>query len=341
MFNTVYRLVAPRRFEAAFQNLTLEGDTVLVRPEYLSICHADQRYFQGNRSLEVLREKLPMALIHEGVGRVVLDASGEFPKGQRVIMIPNIPTEEDAVIGENYLRSSKFCSSGYDGFMRDYVTLPKSRFLPIGDGIPNEIAAFIELVSVSYHAITRLESYRNKRTEVIGIWGDGNLGYITSLLMKTMHPERKVVIIGVNQEKLSSFTFADEVYLVNNLPEKFSIDHGFECVGGIYSERAINQMIEVIQPEGTISLLGVSENNVSINTRMILEKGLRLFGSSRSSRRDFEGVLELLNANHSLVHYLGTLVYSTLEVRDIGDVTKAFEQDQQKQMGKTILKWNI
>ena len=315
MLNTVYRLVSPRRFEAAFQNLSLGEDTVLVRPEYLSICHADQRYYQGKRSPDVLKRKLPMALIHEGIGSVVYDASGEFKKGQRVVMIPNIPTEEDTVIGENYLRSSYFCSSGHDGFMRDYVTLPKSRFLPIEDSIPNEVAAFIELVTVSYHAIMRLESIR--------------------------HPLRKVVIMGVNEEKLSSFTFADEVHLVNDLTAYFVMDHGFECVGGIYSECAINQMIDVIKPEGTMSLLGVSETNVNINTRMILEKGLRLFGSSRSGRQDFAGVLSLLYQHPSLIRYLETLVHSVIEINNMQDIAKAFELDQQKQVGKTILKWNI
>ena len=33
--------------------------------------------------------------------------------------------------------------------------------------------------------------------------------------------------------------------------------------------------------------MGVSENFVEINTRMMLEKGLRMFGSSRSGRKDF------------------------------------------------------
>lgn len=221
MLNTVYRLVAPRRIEVAFQNISIEKDMVLVRPEYLSICHADQRYFQGNRKHEVLRKKLPMALIHEGTGRVVYDGTGEFQKGQRVVMIPNVPMEKDDVIGENYLRTSRFCSSGYDGFMRDYVTLPKSRFLPVSDMIPDQVAAFIEIVSVSYHAIKRMEAFSHSRRQVFGVWGDGNLGYITTLLLKTMHPEWKVVIIGVNQEKLSTFTFVDEVYFVDDLPEGF------------------------------------------------------------------------------------------------------------------------
>jgi hypothetical protein len=43
-----------------------------------------------------------------------------------VAMVPNDPTEEDPIIAENYLRSSRFRSSGYDGFMQDYVFLKRS-----------------------------------------------------------------------------------------------------------------------------------------------------------------------------------------------------------------------
>lgn len=46
MLNTVYRLVAPRRFEVAFNDIDLNSDKVVVRPTHLSICHADQRYYQ-------------------------------------------------------------------------------------------------------------------------------------------------------------------------------------------------------------------------------------------------------------------------------------------------------
>ena len=40
-------------------------------------------------------------------------------------------------------------------------------------------------------------------------------------------------------------------------------------------------------------MMGVSERNVPINTRMVLEKGLRIFGNSRSGRADFLGVLKM------------------------------------------------
>ena len=119
MLNTVYRLVAPRRFEVAFNDIDLNSDKVVVRPTHLSICHADQRYYQGTRPADVMAKKLPMALIHEAIGDVVYDATGEFKPGELVVMIPNTPVEKDDVIAENYLRSSKFRASGFDGFMQE------------------------------------------------------------------------------------------------------------------------------------------------------------------------------------------------------------------------------
>lgn len=83
----------------------------MVRPPHLSICNADQRYYQGKRSAKVLKQKLPMALIHEGIGDVVFDPRGEFATGQTVVMVPNTPFEKDGIIAENYLRSSKFRAS--------------------------------------------------------------------------------------------------------------------------------------------------------------------------------------------------------------------------------------
>lgn len=109
MINTVYRLVAPRRFEIAFEDINLFGENAIVRPTYLSICNADMRYYLGTRDAKVLAEKLPMALIHEGVGEVFLDPTGTFKTGDKVVMVPNAPVEKDEFIAENYLRSSKFC----------------------------------------------------------------------------------------------------------------------------------------------------------------------------------------------------------------------------------------
>lgn len=339
MLNTVYRLVAPRRFEVTFNEIDLFGENVIVRPTHLSICHADQRYYQGTRPAEILAEKLPMALIHEGIGEVVRDPKGEFQPGDKVVMIPNTPSVEDPVIGENYLRSSRFRASGFDGFMQDNVEMKRDLLVRLPQDIDPAVAAFTELVSVSVHALSRFESIAHQRRDVVGIWGDGNLGYITAVLFKAMFPDTKLYIFGAAFEKLADFTFADQTFMVQDIPADLMVDHAIECVGGQFSQKAIDQIIDHIQPEGTISLLGVSEYAIPINTRMVLEKGLRLFGSSRSGRADFRRTVALYESNPEIISYLKKIVGARIEVRSIKDMTKAFETDIQKTIGKTIMIW--
>ena len=255
-------------------------------------------------------------------------------------MIPNTPESEDEIIAENYRRDSKFRASGFDGFMQDVVDIRRDRIVSLPEGINPLVAAFTEIVSVSVHALTRFDKIAHKRRDCVGIWGDGNLGYITSVFFKAMFPETKLCIFGVNRDKLSDFTFADETYLVSQIPEDLCIDHAIECVGGEGSPKAINQIIDYIRPEGTISILGVSENPVSLNTRMMLEKGLRMFGSSRSGREDFIKTIELYQSNPEIPEYLQNIVGGVYKIRTIDDMRKAFEADIHKEFGKTIMIWS-
>lgn len=339
MINIIYRLVHPKLFEEFYDEADIKNN-VVVRPTHLSICQADQRYYQGNRDPETLSQKLPMALIHEGIGEVIKDGTGTFDIGDLVVIIPNTPVESDEIIAENYLRSSKFRASGFDGFMQDYIISSPNRLLKLPSNVNKEVASFTELVSVSVHAITRFNGIAHKRKKTIGVWGDGNLGYITALLLKTLLPESSIIVFGKTDEKLNIFTFVDETYKVNKVPDGLKIDHAFECVGGPGSQLAINQIIDNIHPEGTISLLGVSEYIVPINTRMILEKGLYLFGTSRSGRDDFIKTIKIFDNNPKFVSYLENIINDVIHVRTLDDINNAFEKDFNSNFGKTVLVWD-
>lgn len=340
MLNTVYRLVAPRRFEIEFSDLNL-NEGVLVRPTYMSICHADQRYYQGTRPMEVMKQKLPMALIHESTGRVVYDPDHRFAPGEAVVMIPNTPTEKDRYIEENYLRSSRFRGSGYDGFMQENVQMNRDRIIPVPKGLPGDVAAFTELVSVSRHAISRFEKHAFTPLDRIAVWGDGNLGYITALLIRSLLPDCHITVCGKHDEKLAAFSWADETLNVADIPENMAFDHAFECVGGTGSQSAISQIIDHINPEGVIALMGVSENPPGVNTRMVLEKGLTLLGSSRSGRQDFLDTFQVYRDDPEVVGYLQNLAGNVTAIRSVADMNQAFETDMQKSIGKTIMKWEV
>ncbi|MEK5444559.1 ribitol-5-phosphate dehydrogenase [Fredinandcohnia sp. FSL W7-1320] len=341
MINQVYRLVSPRQFEISYKDRSIQSDRVIVRPTNLSICAADQRYYTGTRGEEALSKKLPMALIHEAIGEIVYDPDGEFQPGTKVVMVPNTPIEQDEIVAENYLRSSKFRSSGYDGFMQDYVFLKRDRFVVLPENVNQHVAAFTELITIAMHSITRFERLAHSRRKTFAVWGDGNLGYITSLILKKKFQGCKVISCGKTQYKLDNFSFVDEVYNINEIPENVTFDHAFECVGGIGSQYAINQIIDHISPEGSISILGVSEYPVEINTRMVLEKGITLIGSSRSGYHDFKNTVDFLSENPDVVDYLETLIGSVNEIRCIQDVINAFEKDLSTSWGKTVMEWKI
>ena len=337
MINIVYRLKSPKFFVEAIDEIELDG--VVVRPTYLSICQADQRYYQGSRPAEILKEKLPMALIHEGIGEVVYDASGEFEDGDKVVMIPNTPQGEDVCRG-NYSYNSKFRGSGFDGFTSDLIKLDPSRVVKIPDDFNPNVSAFIELLTVAYQGIGKFSEIAITPKDTLGVWGDGNLGFITALLLKDKFPDSKVIVFGKHLENLNLFSFADEVHQILNVPDDLAIDHAFECVGSSASQSAIEQMIDLINPQGTINLFGVSEYPIPINTRMVLEKGLTIQGNSRSEREDFVGVVETLEQNPILFEHLEKLITNVCEIQSLDDLKEAFDKDHISNFGKTILKWN-
>lgn len=341
MINQVYRLVSPRQFEITYRDKSIISEEVVIRPTHLSICAADQRYYTGTRGEEAMKKKLPMALIHEGIGEVVFDPTGQLRVGAKVVMVPNQPTETDPYIGENYLRTSKFRSSGFDGFMQDYVFLKHDRIVELPHDLNMDVAAFTELVTIAVHCISRFELKAHQRRDTFGVWGDGNLGFITCLLLKKLYPESKVYIFGKTQYKLNHFSFVDQAIKIEDIPEGIAVDHAIECAGGKGSQYAVEQIIDIIKPEGMICLLGVSEYPIEVNTRMVLEKGLTLLGSSRSGTDDFRRTVNIYKEYPDVIDYLSTMVGEVHEVRKLSDATKAFESDLSSSWGKTVMRWLI
>ena len=339
MINAQYKLIAPRVIETYFTNVELAKDDVLVRPEKLSICKADMRYYFGLRDAKVLKSKLPLALIHEAMGTVIYDPSGKLQKGDKVVLLPNIPGNTERCV-ENYALDSKFRSSKADGFMQEMMCLPHSQIVKYVN-IPDDIASFTEFISVGVHAVNTYRKKINRKPRRIGVWGDGGLGYIVSALLKYYFPEVSLSVIGVQKSKLELFRFADELYTIDEISEgEIWFDDTFECVGGQSSENAINQMIDIINPEGIITLLGVSENPVGINTRMVLEKGLQLIGRSRSGRVDFEEAVRILETDRRFLSRMKMIVSNVMEITSINDISDAFDLARGADF-KIVMNWNI
>lgn len=293
MIKQVIRLIRPGLFLPCFAVETPQDDDILIRPRFLSICAADQRYFQGNRPPEVLAQKLPLALFHEAVGEVLHDPSGEFKPGAFCVLLPGgTESEED---DSNYKRGAFFRSSNADGFCQEAMCLKRDEILPV-PGEPAWIYVFTELMSVCCQALRKLEKVATIPDGArIGIWGDGAMAYMMALTLSQLKPQCSLAVFGKHDDKLVNFSFADYRINIADKTNATTVDMAFECVGGAGSQTAISQAIQRLVPTGSLVLMGVSEIAPVVPTRLILEKGLTLVGTSRSTKKDFECAIELIS----------------------------------------------
>ena len=339
MINRIYRLKEAGHIDPDFGSVSLAEPYVIVRPNYLSICAADQRYYRGERSPEAMKKKLPMALIHEGMGTVLWDPTNTFKPGESVVMIPNVAAQNDDYIKENYRAESHFLSSGHDGFMQDYVALPPEQLirLPENAGIHYVLT---ELLSVACNAIATHQELSRNHGKRFGIWGCGSMGYILALALRMTYPDAEITVIGRSREKLYYCSFADRLMLTSEEIAPNSFDCCFECVGGSTSQQAVEQMISAVRPQGSIVLLGVSEEPVPMNTRMVLEKGLVVLGASRSSRADFEMAVAMIGRKKRMENYLKVIISQVVPVENLRDVNRAFQSDGAMPF-KTVMEWKM
>lgn len=344
MFAKSYKITEPKRFEIFVEDI--RNENVLVRPDYLAVCKADIRYYLGNRSLRVLKRKFPMSLIHEATGVVIRDKSGKLKNGQRVVLLPCRKAECDGTkceicvrnnphLLDNYCPDSKFCSSNHDGFSKELVDIEHEYILPIPDEIGPE-AVFSELISVGCCAMRRAGFTDGNSNESVTVWGDGIMGFIIALVAKYGYG-CKVNVVGLSKEKLAQFDFAD-IYYSNDIEALPRMSVAIEAVGGNASGIAANQAIDKLYSGGKLILAGVANDNVPLNTRMVLEHGISIRGTTRSVRCDFEKAIELLTIP-KFREQIKKLLISIENVNNIRDYYSVFEKESKSTaLGKSIMK---
>ena len=348
MLGKSFKIVEPRRFDLYIDDVICGPEEAVVKIEFAAICKADLRYYLGSRDKRTLDFKYPMNLLHEAVGTVILDKTNHFKAGEKVVLVPNIAPKtkhecshrvcQIKELGVNYCPNALFASSNYNGFAREYVNYPVSNLIRIPVEFDFKLATFAELISVAVSAYRRLNL---EGTETIGIWGDGVLGYIFSSTFRFIHRRGRIIAIGKHEKVLQQFP-AHVTYLAGDHKlAKEEIMIAYECVGGGASALAINEAIDRILAGGKIALTGVAESSVEINTRKILEKGLSLYGVTRSMREDFERAIVLLG-DPEFRSLISKLILDELEINDITDYYRAFEAElNHKELGKNLLCFNL
>ena len=191
MFINIFKVTSPGVIEEFIDAINPDEQNVLIKVDTMAICKADIRYFLGNRDINVLNHKYPLAPIHEATGIVIKDPTDHYQPGDKVILVPN-SVDEDYFkddsnrrcqrpdLGDNYYPKAIFRSSTADGFLRNFYLCSPDLLVKYDQTIDPSIAVFSELLSVAHAAIRRINFREVKK---MALFGDGIMAYIVYIML--------------------------------------------------------------------------------------------------------------------------------------------------------------
>jgi len=329
-----FQLVEPFVFEIKEKELpALRQGELLLKPLVAGICGSEILYFKGQKSEKKLKERLPMALLHEGTAEVVeTGPETSMEKGQKVVVFPMLPCGNcDACKEgfENGCQKSRFMAATADGLARTLFVYREENVVAIPEEIGLDEAALTEPTAIAVNGVNTAEW---KGREKVAVIGDGPIGYLTALVASFVRkiPKEDLFFLGIIDEKLKlAEEFATPLNSISQKEEieklQGKLDIVLECVGGKAQEITLNQGIGLLKPRGQLIVLGLTDENVPLMTNPIVNKGLVLKGSVRSTKKDFEKVVELLK-DHGFRKQLGKIICDKrFVIKGTEDLKQAFE----------------
>jgi len=298
---------------------------VLVRSEVAGICGSDTHAAHGRHPFIVL----PYHPGHEVVG-VVAEVGAQVTSvsvGQRVTVEPDLPCWQckPCLTGrQNLCENLRFFGCGYEqGGMADYFTIPANRLHVVPADLSLRAAALIEPLSTPVHAV-RLAGDVEGRT--VAILGAGTIGLLV-LSVVLAHGARRVVVTDVLAAKrdravslgadLAVDAAAPDVVAQVRAGLGESADVVFDCVA---IGPTVNAAIQMADKGGTVVVVGVPTDDVSIPLAIIQDHQIRIQGSATYLPEDYAESIALLRNGSVRVDAVVTAV------RDLADVADAFAQ---------------
>lgn len=305
----------------------ISGNEVLIKVSYACICGSDQHVFLGEFHP---RTRVPLIQGHEFAGTIVKtgEAVKNFRSGDRVAVDPIIWCGHCPACKKHHYPACstlKLVGIDLDGGFSEFMKVPETMLYRVGDQIPDQHAALVEVLSIGFHACKRAGVSSGDR---VVIWGAGKVGQSILQALKTK-TQNTVILVDILDERLAMAKKAyDDVQIINatriNAIDKINeltgnegVDIAFEAVGhtkdlaGVVNP--VRGCIQAIRGAGKVCVLGLStEPSPIVMRELIWKEGILM--TSRVSHGEFAETIENMNR--------GTLKPSSL-VTDIMHASKA------------------
>ncbi len=271
---------------------------VQVLTKVVGICGSDLHALAGTHPFITL----PCVPGHEVAGVIGKTGPGVtgLETGLRVILEPSL-----------YCGQCSYCRSGrYNlcerlkvvgcqatGAMADAFTAPASRLHVIPDSLTDAQAALVEPLSTAVHAVRMADLLAGAAVAVLGA---GTIGLLT-VIAAARAGARAVAVPEPRDSKRQralrlGAAFCADPLTADPVPGMRQAlgghaDVTFDCVS---SQASIAQAIRLAENGGTVMVIGVAAEDVTISLPVIQDREIRLAGSAMYVRQDVLRAIELM-----------------------------------------------
>ncbi|HEX3385486.1 MAG TPA: zinc-binding alcohol dehydrogenase family protein, partial [Mucilaginibacter sp.] len=270
------------------------GHTI-IRIKRVGICGTDLHAFEGTQPYF----DYPRILGHELAAEIVQTDAPRFNRGEVVTIIPyfNCGTCIACRSGKpNCCVSLKVCGVHVDGGMVEYLSVPSSSLVHVGELGLDELA-LVEPLAIGAHGIRRADI---KAGEFVLVIGAGPIGLGTMEFARIAGG--KVIALDINQRRLAfckdklgvDHTIDATADASEQLKDITDGDMPSVVIDATGSLGAINKGFEYMAHSGRYILIGLQKGDISFRHPEFHKREGTLMSSRNATRADFEEVMKAL-----------------------------------------------
>jgi (R,R)-butanediol dehydrogenase/meso-butanediol dehydrogenase/diacetyl reductase len=288
----------------------------LLRVRRVGICGTDLHIFQGHLDHRVPRGGI---IGHETFAEVAEAPSGSgFSAGDRVVVEPVLACGECRAcrMGATYLcYRLKVLGVDVAGGMQEYWAVPTARLLAVPASLPDDHAALIEPLAVATHDVNRAGV---KSGDAVVVFGGGPIGCLIALVCRhrgarvkvaELNPFRIDLLKGLGLDVIGAGE--DVVRRVDDWTGGDGADVAFEVTG---NPAAVRLMTDVVRVWGTVSVVAIHAEPMSVNLYPMFARELTMHGSRLYTRGAWEEAIRLASTGAVPV---GPLVSRKIPLEDL------------------------
>jgi len=254
---------------------------VLVRILSVGVCGSDVHYYEHGRIGDFV-VRAPLVLGHESSGQIVEVGKGVSPGrvGERVAIEPGEPCGRcDQCRSGRYNLCPNIRFHGtppVDGTLSEFVIVKSDLAYAVPKEISDNAAALLEPLSVGIWA------NRKAGTQIgssVLIAGAGPVGLVTAKVARAVGATR-ITVTDVNRNRLTAAlaSGATEIAVAGTDEVAGEFDAFIDCSG---SSRAVDAGVRSVRPAGSVVLVGMGADELSLPLSVVQQRELLITGTFR------------------------------------------------------------